>query len=202
MLKTNFLHSDVEPDGNPLVAGFQDDIDSDEDLTQPLPGIAIVDAETENDPDDEVTPPVDTTTASESPNPVRKLSTASSTGKKSIQDELVVFCSFPCLLAKFLSFRYSSHNMLCFRGSLDGEVSTITGDALDAWFSSDSKLRRSPEGGEDNGSRASGGSRGSRDGDVTLPTQTTSNISEKKKKQKKEKDQEKVRLLSKIHYLH
>lgn len=165
--------SDVEPDGNPLVAGFQDDIDSDEDLTQPLPSVAIADAETENDPDDEDLSPVHVTitcespayeiTASGSPVSVRKLSSASSIGKKSVQEE----------------------------GSLDGEVSTITGDALDAWFSSDSKLRRSPEGGEDINSRASVGSRGSRDGDLTSSTQPTSSLSERKKKTKNQKELEK-----------
>lgn len=73
-------------------------------------------------------------------------------------------------------------------------MSNITGDALDAWFSTDSKWRRSPEGGEDNGSRGSRASRSSRDGDVEFPNDIRSgeNTSEKKKKVKKLKDQEKV----------
>lgn len=81
------------------------------------------------------------------------------------------------------------------RGSLDGEVSTITGDALDAWLSTDSKWRRSPEGGEDVRSRGSHSSKGSRDGDIDLTSEDKNSIimsSEKKKKTKKDKDQEKV----------
>ena len=84
--------------------------------------------------------------------------------------------------------------LFVYRGSLDGEVSNITGDALDAWFSSDSKWRRSPEGGEDNGSRGSRASRSSREGDIDFSNDVKSveNNGEKKKKLKKLKDQENV----------
>lgn len=81
----------MEPDGNPLVAGYQDDLDSDEDLTQPLPGVSIAEVETENDPDDDVVEheAVSVLSRLESPAPQRKLSTASSSEKKSINDEWV-----------------------------------------------------------------------------------------------------------------
>lgn len=158
--------SDLEPDGNPLVAGFQDDLDSDDDLTRSLPGVLIVETETENEPDENTDEPVVTVVASNLASAVteRKHSTASSSGKRSSHD-----------------------------GSLDGEVSTITGDALDAWFSSDSKWRRSPEGGEDCGSRGSRTSHGSREGEVEVLNEDRNNsiISEKKKKMKKDKEQEK-----------
>ena len=159
--------SDIEANGNPLVAGFQDDIDSDDDLAQPLPEVKVPDVELESSPEI-IAPPVMKLSTIQLPSPVleRKLSVASSSGRKSVQDE----------------------------GSLDGEVSTITGDALDVWLSSDSKWRRSPEGGEDNGSRASRASHSSRDDEVDFANDAKSfdNSSEKKKKSKKVKDYERA----------
>lgn len=81
-------YSDTEVDGNPLVAGFQDDIDSDEDLTQPLPGISVPDVEPDNIPEEDTASAIKlATTKASSPIPERKLSVASSSGQKSIPDE-------------------------------------------------------------------------------------------------------------------
>ena len=82
-------YSDAEVDGNPLVAGFQDDIDSDEDLTQPLPGISVPDVEPDSIPGEDTASAIVkfATNNASSPIPERKLSVASSSGKKSLQDE-------------------------------------------------------------------------------------------------------------------
>lgn len=89
MIPNFYFHSDAEANGNPLVAGFQDDIDSDDDLTQPLSGVAIADDfELEDEPDDSTPTEIKlATTQLPSPVPERKLSVASSSCKKSVQDE-------------------------------------------------------------------------------------------------------------------
>ncbi|PSN33089.1 hypothetical protein C0J52_21437 [Blattella germanica] len=104
------LEADSDSDteiGNPLVAGFQDDLDPDDTL-----------------------PNVESTISGEDTIDTMKKSDSLS----SLENEIISDIS---------------KNVENDEIKLNGEISEITADALDNWLSTDSKWRRSPEGGED-----------------------------------------------------
>jgi hypothetical protein len=101
------IYSDTET-GNPLVAGFQDDLDPED----TLPNITTHFVNSEHAVDI-----------------VKKTESLSSLENEVISENT----------------KTVENEELC----LNGEVGEITADALDAWLSTDSKWRRSPEGGED-----------------------------------------------------
>jgi hypothetical protein len=100
-------YSDAET-GNPLVAGFQDDLDPEDTLLNTVTSIVNTQRT------------VDILKKRES--------------LTSLENEIVIKSTETVKNKEF---------------NLNGEVDEITADALDTWLSSDSKWRRSPEGGED-----------------------------------------------------
>jgi len=102
-----YIFSDTEI-GNPLVAGFQDDLDPED----ALPNI--------------------TTGTANGEHALGMLEKRESFAN--LESEIVIE-----------NTKTVENEELC----LNGEVSEITADALDAWLSTDSKWRQSPEGGED-----------------------------------------------------
>ena len=102
-----YICSDTET-GNPLVAGFQDDLDPED----ALPNI--------------------TTGTANGEHALGILEKRES--YSNLESEIVIE-----------STKTVENEELC----LNGEVAEITADALDAWLSTDSKWRQSPEGGED-----------------------------------------------------
>jgi len=102
-----YIFSDTET-GNPLVAGFQDDLDPED----ALPNITT-----------------DTANGEHALVMLKKRESFSN-----LESEIVI-----------ANTKTVENEELC----LNGEVAEITADALDAWLSTDSKWRQSPEGGED-----------------------------------------------------
>lgn len=96
-------YSDAET-GNPLVAGFQDDLDPEDNLPNSISSQHAVDVLKKRD------------------------------SLSSLENEIIIENTKTVKNEEF---------------NLNGEVTEITADALDTWLSTDSKWRRSPEGGED-----------------------------------------------------
>lgn len=99
--------SDTET-GNPLVAGFQDDLDPEDNLPNTV---------------------ASTVNSQHAVDVLKKRDSASS-----LENEIVTENTRTAKNEEF---------------NLNGEVAEITANALDTWLSTDSKWRRSPEGGED-----------------------------------------------------
>lgn len=78
-----------------------------------------------------------------------------------------------------------------FSNNKDNQVHEITGDALDSWLSSDSKWRRSPEGGEDSHSDCTK----AKDDVISLDSSAAnSSLLDSGKKEKKKKKEKEVSL--------
>jgi hypothetical protein len=102
------LHCSDAETGNPLVAGFQDDLDPEDNLPNTITSVVNTQRT------------VDVPKKRES--------------QTSLENEIVIESTETVKNEEF---------------NLNGEIAEITADALDTWLSSDSKWRRSPEGGED-----------------------------------------------------
>lgn len=102
------LHCSDAETGNPLVAGFQDDLD----------------------PEDNLPNTVNSTVNSQHAIDILKKRDSAS----SLENEIIIENTKTAKNEEF---------------NLNSEVAEITADALDTWLSTDSKWRRSPEGGED-----------------------------------------------------